>query len=258
MGRRTWPPVVLLCGGLGLRQRTDGDDLPKPLRPLPDGRALLLHVLDYYRAFGVTEFVLCVGYGADGIEKTLLEEYELRPEGVEAGAGWHRFTAGDACFTLVDSGPQAEKCVRLLEAQEHVGDRGFLLGYADVLSDFDLGALVALHEAAGGVVTVTTTRVRSRYGELTVGQGALVTGFAEKPARPELISAGYFMCSPELFRFLDADQELEGHVLPRLVDRAAVHAVAHDGLWLPFDTYKDFIDAEALIAREGCPWLTPV
>ncbi|WP_328959080.1 hypothetical protein [Kitasatospora purpeofusca] len=63
------PPVLLLCGGPGLRQRTHDDHTPKPLRPLPDGRALLLHVIDYYRAFGSDEFVLCVGYGADAIHR---------------------------------------------------------------------------------------------------------------------------------------------------------------------------------------------
>ncbi|MFC9431555.1 sugar phosphate nucleotidyltransferase [Streptomyces sp. NPDC056987] len=252
------PPVVLLCGGLGLRQRTEGDDLPKPLRPLPDGRPLLLHVMDYYRAFGLCEFILCVGYGAEDIEKLLLNEFLVRPDAIDAGAGWHRFEAAGLRITLVDSGPRAAKNLRLLDAREHIGEGPFLLGYADVLSDFDLNALVERHTATDGLLTLVATRVRSRFGELVVDGGTTVTGFEEKPQRPALVSAGYFMCAPELFDALAPDTELETHVLPGLVAERAVHAVVHEGLWLPLDTYKDFIDVEELMKREGFPWLEPI
>lgn len=252
------PPVALLCGGLGLRQRAEGDDIPKPLRLLPDGRALLLHVLDYYRAFGLTEFVICVGYGAEAVEALLVDEFRVRPHHVEAGAGWHRFENGGVRVTLVDSGAHAGKCLRLLQAREHIGTGPFLLGYGDVLSDFDLGELARRHRTRGGQVTLAATRVRSRYGELTVDEAMAVTGFEEKPVQPALISAGYFMCAPGVFNVLSPDLELESEVLPRLVARGEVHAVVHDGLWLPFDTYKDFVDVEKLIAQRGCPWLQPI
>ncbi|TDC79212.1 sugar phosphate nucleotidyltransferase [Streptomyces hainanensis] len=254
------PPVVLLCGGLGLRQRAPGDDTPKPLRPLPDGRALLLHVLDYYRAFGLDEFVLCVGYGAQDMEQVLLDEYGVRLEAVETGAdGARRFATPRSRVTLVDSGPLAEKTRRLWDARPYIGDRPFVLGYADVLSDLDLDTLLSVHEAADPVLTMAATRVRSRYGEIRLGPDHLVTSFSEKPERPELISAGYFVCGPALFGHLaEGSGALEEDVIPRLVARREVRAVVHEGFWLPFDTYKDFAEAEDLIAREGCPWLTPV
>jgi glucose-1-phosphate cytidylyltransferase len=202
--------------------------------------------------------VLCVGYGAAEITALLLDQLAVRPEEVETGVGWHRFGADGLRFTLVDSGPDAGKSGRLLDARSHLGSRPFLLGYADVLSDFDLGLLIDRHRAAGAMVTLVATRVRSRFGELTVDPTMAVTGFAEKPLRPELISAGYFMCDPELLDLLSPDAELESETLPQMVERGVVHAVLHDGLWLPFDTYKDFLDAETLVAKEGCPWLQPI
>ncbi|MFD9595325.1 NDP-sugar synthase [Kitasatospora sp. NPDC059973] len=252
------PTVVLLCGGLGLRQRSDGDDLPKPLRPLPDGRALILHVLDYYRSFGLDDFVLCTGYGARAMERLLLDEFPVSPADVETGAGWLRFAAGGTRLTLVDNGPYAEKCVRLLAAAEHLRPGPFLLGYGDVLSDFDLRRLLGRHQESGTAVTMTATRVRSRYGEIVVGPGMSVTAFVEKPLQPALISAGYFACSPRLLSALSPALGLEEDVLPALAAAGEVDAVVHDGRWLPFDTYKDFVDAEALAAQEGFPWPTPV
>lgn len=242
MSRPALPPVVLLCGGLGLRQRSDVDDLPKPLRPLPDGRPLLLHVFDYYRAFGLTEFVLCVGYGATAVRELVRS----------------RVTDPDLRLSFVDSGVEARKCVRLLDARPHVGERRFLLGYADVLSDLNLFDLLAAHEAGRGTVTLTATRVRSRFGLVSMGEGSLVAGFAEKPVDPALVSAGYFACEPTLFDHLAAELSFEVDVLPGLAARRELHALHHTGLWVTFDTYKDFVEAEVLADREGCPWLTPV
>ncbi|MET9402022.1 sugar phosphate nucleotidyltransferase [Kitasatospora sp. NPDC002965] len=252
------PTVVLLCGGLGLRQRSDGDDLAKPLRPLPDGRALILHVLDYYRSFGLDDFVLCTGYGARAMERLLLDAFPVSPADVETGPGLVRFSAGGTRITLVDNGPYAEKSVRLLAAAPLLRPGTFLLGYGDVLSDFDLHRLLAHHRESGSAVTMTATRVRSRYGEIVVGAGMSVTAFVEKPLQPALISAGYFACSPRLLTALSPELGLEEDVLPMLAEAGEVDAVVHDGRWLPFDTYKDFVDAEALAQEEGLPWPTPV
>jgi len=250
-------PVVLLCGGLGLRQRSDGDDLPKPLRPLPDGRALLLHVLDYYRAFGLTEFVLCTGYGAADVASLLREAFGVPGRAVATTPGLTRMVTAAVSLTLVDSGTEAGKAQRLRDARPYVGERRFLLGYVDVLSDLDLHRLMRTHQTGGGTVTLTVTQVRSRYGLVTLDDGTLVTGFAEKPVVSDLVSAGYFACEPALFSELIPGLPLEAGVLPRLAAARKLHAHRHTGLWLALDTYKDFTEAEALISREGCAWLTP-
>jgi glucose-1-phosphate cytidylyltransferase len=255
---RTSPPVVLLCGGLGLRQRSDGDDLPKPMRPLPDGRPLLLHVLDYYRTFGLDEFVLCVGYGAGSIESLLLRTFGVAAGQLTTGPGWIRLALPGIGITLVDSGVRAGKCTRLADARPHVGERRFLLGYVDVLSDVDLCELLRAHDAGGGVVTLTVAAVRSRYGLVTIGPGTLVTEFDEKPPLPAPVSAGYFACEPALFDRLAPELSLEADVLPRLAAEQRLHAFRHDGLWLALDTYKDFAEIEALVSRDGCAWLAPI
>lgn len=251
-------PVVLLAGGLGLRQRSDGDDLPKSLRPLPDNRALLLHVLDYYSAFGLHEFVICVGYRAEAIQALLVDVFGGPTARVTTGPGWTRVDADLVQLALVDSGEHADKCRRLLDARRHVGDRRFLLGYADVLSDLDLNGLIGVHEQGRGRVTMTVTQVRSRYGQVALGPGSRVAAFEEKPIERNLISAGYFVCEPTLFDDLRDASELEADVLPRLATDGQLHAHHHRGLWVTLDTYKDFMDVESLVHREGCAWLTPV
>ena len=61
--------VVLFCGGLGMRMRADNQSLPKPMMPI-GSRPVLWHVMRYYAHFSHTEFILCLGYGAEAVRTT--------------------------------------------------------------------------------------------------------------------------------------------------------------------------------------------
>ncbi len=69
--------VVLFCGGYGMRMRNGGDDtIPKPMQ-MVGPRPLIWHVMRYYAHFGHTEFVLCLGYGAEHIKNYFLTYQEI-------------------------------------------------------------------------------------------------------------------------------------------------------------------------------------
>ena len=67
--------VVLFCGGLGMRMRTGPGSLPKPMMAIGN-RPVLWHVMRYYAHFGHTEFVLCLGYGAQAVKDYFLDYRE--------------------------------------------------------------------------------------------------------------------------------------------------------------------------------------
>ena len=67
--------VVLFCGGLGMRMRSDDRSLPKPMTPI-GSRPVLWHIMRYYAHFGHTEFVLCLGFGAQAVKDYFLEYRE--------------------------------------------------------------------------------------------------------------------------------------------------------------------------------------
>lgn len=58
--------VAILCGGLGTRMRSIAPDMPKALIPVA-GEPFIHHQLRWLAVGGVTDVVLCVGYGADAI-----------------------------------------------------------------------------------------------------------------------------------------------------------------------------------------------
>src|SRR5438067_8289281 len=67
--------VVLFCGGLGLRMRDVGEDVPKPMVHI-SYRPILWHVMKYYAHFGHKDFILCLGYRADAIKNYFLSYNE--------------------------------------------------------------------------------------------------------------------------------------------------------------------------------------
>src|SRR5260370_25968679 len=53
--------VVILAGGLGTRISEETITRPKPMIEI-GGRPILWHIMKIYAHFGVTEFIICLGY----------------------------------------------------------------------------------------------------------------------------------------------------------------------------------------------------
>ena len=68
--------VVLFCGGLGMRIREAGENVPKPMVTI-GYRPILWHVMKYYAHFGHKDFVLCLGYRGDVIKNYFLNYSEF-------------------------------------------------------------------------------------------------------------------------------------------------------------------------------------
>ena len=58
-----------------MRMRADSQSLPKPMMPI-GSRPVLWHVMRYYAHFGHTEFILCLGYGAEAVKDYFLDYRE--------------------------------------------------------------------------------------------------------------------------------------------------------------------------------------
>ncbi|MGZ9165683.1 MAG: sugar phosphate nucleotidyltransferase, partial [Anaerolineales bacterium] len=67
--------VVLFCGGFGMRIREYSENIPKPMVPI-GYRPVLWHVMKYYAHYGHTEFILCLGHGADVVKSYFLNYSE--------------------------------------------------------------------------------------------------------------------------------------------------------------------------------------
>ena len=59
--------VVLLAGGMGTRIRSVAGDMPKALLPIA-GRPFIDHQLDWLASHGVSDLLVCAGYGGDQLQ----------------------------------------------------------------------------------------------------------------------------------------------------------------------------------------------
>jgi glucose-1-phosphate cytidylyltransferase len=239
--------TMILCGGMGTRLREETEYRPKPMVEI-GGRPILWHIMKCYASHGFSDFIVCLGYKGETIKEYFLN-YEAmnndfavelgKPHPVEyfeahSERGWR--------VTLADTGLQTMTGARIKRASRYLkGDR-FMVTYGDGVSNVDLRALLAFHERAGTLATVTGVHPSSRFGELLV-DGPRVAQFSEKPQTHEgLINGGFFVFERGVLDYLsdDAGCVLEREPLERLAGEGQLAVFRHQGFWQCMDTYRDY------------------
>ena len=139
--------VVLFCGGLGMRMRADNQSLPKPMMSI-GSRPVLWHVMRYYAHFGHTEFILCLGYGAETVKEYFLNYRETASNDfVITKGGQHiellETDISDWTVTFIDTGLDTAIGERLRRVRPYLeDDEVFLANYGDVLTDAPMNDMV--------------------------------------------------------------------------------------------------------------------
>jgi glucose-1-phosphate cytidylyltransferase len=253
--------AVILCGGLGTRLREETEFKPKPMVEI-GGRPILWHILRRYHRFGVRRFILCLGYKGEVIRDYFLN-YRVRSADVTVNLRSHEIQVHDATpeedweIVLTDTGDETMTGGRIKRALKHVrGDR-FFATYGDGVADIDVAQLLATHEKAGRLATVTAVHPSSRYGEIDVAHDAVKT-FAEKPqVNGGWINGGFFVFERKAFDGASDDPGLvlETDVLPPLAAREQLSAYQHGGFWQCMDTYREMLVLNQIWARGDAPWV---
>ncbi|MBL8697267.1 MAG: glucose-1-phosphate cytidylyltransferase [Alphaproteobacteria bacterium] len=252
--------AVILCGGLGTRLREETEYKPKPMVEI-GGRPILWHIMKTYAAFGVRDFVLCLGYRGDRIRDYFLNyrhrqadlAVELSDSSVEVLGGGD---VEDWRVVLADTGAETQTGGRIKRALRYVRGERFFATYGDGVADVDIGRLLAFHERAGRAATVTAVRPSSRYGEIVIDAGVVRT-FQEKPqVNDGWINGGYFVFERRAFDHVSMDPRLtlESDVIPDIVGRGDLAAYPHEGFWQCMDTYREMVLLNDLWARGQAPW----
>lgn len=256
--------VVILCGGLGTRLREETEYRPKPMVPI-GGRPLLWHIMNRYAAYGLTEFVLCLGYKGHMIKdyflhyRTQTSDFTLKlgegPQAIQYHSTYHE---RDWVITFAETGDQAMTGARIKRIERYIDGEAFLLTYGDGLADLDVPALVHFHQRHGRIGTVTSVHPGTgRFGELVLA-GEQVTQFVEKPRQQEgYINGGFFVFQRAFFRYLTDDDAcvLEQQPLQQLALDGQLMAYRHHGYWQCVDTYRDYQQLNEAWDIGSAPWV---
>lgn len=227
--------AVVLVGGFGTRLRPLTLHTPKQMLPVV-GVTMLERVISWLGSHGVTEAVLSLGYRPDAFTASFPDRhcagvelhYAVEPEPLD--------TAGAIAFAARDIG---------------ISER-FVAVNGDVLTDADLSALVADHDAhpeAAATIALTPVDDPSRYGVVDVDDAGMVRAFIEKPAPgtepSHLINAGQYVLDPEVLDLVEAGipTSIERAVFPTLASSGRLRAVSSSAYWIDAGTPEAYLRA---------------
>jgi NDP-sugar pyrophosphorylase family protein len=219
--------ALILAGGEGRRLRPILGDLPKCLAEVR-GRPFIEHQIELLKSEGIRELVLCVGLGADLVQRTLGNGERL---GVSIEYSTEEKPLGTAGA--------------IKNASTFIDGR-FLCGNGDTLVEFSLKDMEKSHAKAGAIGTILFKMADATgRGTINVDSNQQVLGFAEKAERdtPALINCGFYMMEKEILEHIPSEQfvSLEEKVFPELLSTGfRLFAFPAHGVFVDIGTPEDY------------------
>ncbi len=237
--------AVVLVGGAGTRLRPLTFSTPKPLLPIANV-PFLERQLQWLAEYGVDEAVLSLGYLPEAFTEHFSDE---------------RF--GDMKLRFVVEHEPLGTAGGIRLAADGINER-IVVCNGDVLTDLDLGAFVAFHEARGAEATISLARVDdpSAFGVVPTRHDGEVIAFVEKPPREQAptnwINAGTYVLEPSVLASIPPrlNVSIERETFPRMLERPGrLYAMKSEGYWLDIGTPAKYFEAhvDVLAGKVGLP-----
>lgn len=215
--------AVVLVGGVGSRLQPLTFTTPKPM--LPVGHLPMIErLVGRLARGGVSEVVLALGFKPEPF-------IEAFPDG----------RCGDVTLTYaVEPEPLDTAGAIGFAAREAGIDDTFVVANGDVMTDLDVGALVAAHRAASAEATIHLVAVEdpSSFGVVDIGEDRWIRRFVEKPARgtepSNLINAGTYVMEPSILDRIPSGRRVsvERDTFPGVCADDALFGFPSDDYWI--------------------------
>ncbi|MEI6168067.1 MAG: nucleotidyltransferase family protein [bacterium] len=165
--------AMILAAGKGTRLYPLTETMPKPMVPVA-GKPVLEHTLNWLRRHGILHIAINVHY-----QSTAIRDYFN--DGTGLGVSLH-----------YSQEPELLGTAGGVKQMEPFFGESFVVAYGDVLTDLDLGALIAFHHAHGPAPHTTLTLDQrpdaEQCGVVALDDNQRVTRFLEKPKKEEIQS----------------------------------------------------------------------
>jgi mannose-1-phosphate guanylyltransferase len=225
--------ALVLAGGKGTRLQPVTYSIPKHMVPIVN-RPFLQHLLSWLGRSDIDQVVLAVSYLSEIIQGHFREgdqfgarlEYSLEAEPLGTGGA--------------------------IKYAEKLFEQTFPVINGDILTDMDVGAVVAFHRERQATATIAVTWVDdpTPYGVVETDAEGRVTAFIEKPRAEDVtshyINAGVYIFEPSLFDRMPVGRafSVERELFPQLLaEGIPVYACPTTGYWLDLGTPQKYLQA---------------
>lgn len=238
--------VIILAGGYGTRLGEISKEIPKPMVMIGD-KPIIWHIMKIYSHYGYNDFILCLGYKHHAI-KDYFYHYDINTNDFTINLGSKKIESLNAHneskwnVLLINTGLNTLKGARIKRVEKYLDDDLTLGTYGDGVADIDIDKLIDFHKSHGKILTITGVRPPSRFGEIMVEDGKVLS-FTEKPqSSAGLINGGFFIFDKRLLEYLTADEncDLEHGVFEKLAAKGELMVYKHPGQWECVDTERDY------------------
>ncbi len=232
--------AVILAGGEGTRLRPLTSNQPKPMLPIANV-PMMRHVVRLLAKHGFDEIVVTVAFLANQIRNYFADGSEF---GVRM-----RYATEDSPLGTAGS---------VRNAMEELDDT-FLVIAGDVITDIDLGAVVAAHRERQAFASIALKRVNNpvEFGIVITHDDGMIERFLEKPTWGQVfsdtINTGIYVLEPDIFDFIPPNEvvDFSGDVFPAVLDRGLpLLGTIVEGYWEDVGTLEAYRAAHEDVLSE--------
>jgi len=198
--------VVILCGGLGTRLKSEIGDAQKVMTAIDDEPFLNLKI-EQVKEQGVRRVVLCTGHQAQDVE----DYYSKNSLGITISLSKEEEPLGTG---------GAIKNAQSLVQSDH-----FFAMNGDCFSEVDFQALLDYHLSQKSLATLVVSRVKDGkdYGGITLDSSRRIIAFEEKKTsiHEPYVNVGVYCFQREIFTYMPKEQKfsIEYDFFPTLTEK---------------------------------------
>ncbi|MGB3541285.1 glucose-1-phosphate cytidylyltransferase [Rubrivirga sp.] len=242
-----------------MRIRDHSGPIPKPMVKV-GYRPIIWHLMKYYAHYGHTDFILCLGHGAEYVKRYFVDYDETVSNNFVLTGGSDvellQSDIHDWRITFVDTGLTSVIGERLQAVRPFLeDDEWFLANYADGLTDAPLDEMIGFATANNRAASFIGVAPNYTSHVVQATDDGEVTGVRHVTDVGLRINGGFFVLNQRVFDYMRFGEDLMAAPAERMAEASDLGMYRHDGFWACMDTFKEKRLLDDILKEGTAPWV---
>lgn len=224
--------AIIVAGGRGERLKPITNKIPKAMLEV-NGKPILLHIIEILKKYGVLEYVFALCY---------------LPEVIKDFFGDGRDYGVKINYTIEDPNSPMGTAGAILSARDLINDT-FIVSYADILRDLDIGDMVDFHKKSNAFATLNVYKRLSKgaKSKILMNNKNRIIKFVERPNKYDLtedhiwVNGSFYVLEPDIFEFIPNHRKSDfgADIFPKLLlSKKALYSYPTAGYFIDIGDIK--------------------